>query len=243
MINAGLVPDIPQPDGVTKTDAYFLPRSDAEEAAQTIENLIADQIPKKFEKFGFSPNDISVLTPSNRGPLGTQALNERLQNRLNPGSALDSEQILTLHNVDYRVGDRVCQRVNNYQLDESGVFNGDLGHIYSVDKKTRTIVVEMWDGRLIKYDQSDMQQLSLAYAVTVHRSQGSEIPCVILALHDSHFTLLERQLIYTAVTRAKKLLVVVGSKRSLSIACKRTSTRRRSSTLTERITEVLNRDR
>ncbi|MBN8550012.1 MAG: AAA family ATPase, partial [Deltaproteobacteria bacterium] len=233
-INAGLVPDIPQPDGVTKVDAYFLPRSEAEEAAQTIESLIADQIPKKF---GIDRKDICVLTPSNRGPLGTQALNERLQNRLNPAAALDFDQTLTVNKIDYRVGDKVCQRVNNYQLDEIGVYNGDIGYIHSVDKQSRSIRVEMWDGRLIKYEQNDLQQLSLAYAITVHRSQGSEIPCVILALHDSHFTLLERQLIYTAVTRAKQLLIVVGSKRSLSIACKRTSTRRRSSCLAEKISE------
>lgn len=239
MINAGIVPDIPQPDGVTKADAYFLPRSEAEEAAQTIESLVADQIPKKFK---IERGDISVLTPSNRGPLGTQALNERLQNRLNPAANLDSEQILTINKIDYRVGDKVCQRVNNYQIDDIGVYNGDVGHIYSVDKKARTIMVEMWDGRLIKYDQTDMQQLSLAYAVTVHRSQGSEIPCVILALHDSHYTLLERQLIYTGVTRAKQLLIVVGSKRSLSIACKRTSTRRRSSCLAEKISEQIKRN-
>lgn len=236
-INAGLVPDIPQPDGVTKVDAYFLPRSDAEEAAALIESLMAEQIPKKFD---IPREDISVLTPSNRGPLGTQALNLRLQNRLNPAAALDSEQVLTINNIDYRVGDRVCQRVNNYQLDDTGVFNGDTGYIYSVDRQTRSIVVEMWDGRLIKYDQGEMNQLSLAYAITVHRSQGSEVPCVILALHDSHFTLLERQLIYTAVTRAKKLLIVVGSKRSLAIGAKRTSTRRRSSCLAARIKDLVN---
>lgn len=232
MINAGLMPEIPQPDGVTKVDAYFIPRSEADEAGQTIEALMHDQITKKF---GIPREDICVLTPSNRGPLGTQVLNERLQNRLNPESALDSEQILTVGTMTFRVGDRVCQRINNYQIDDAGVFNGDLGHIYAVDKQSRSLTVDMWDGRLIKYDSSEVGQLSLAYAMSVHRAQGSEIPCVILALHDSHYSLLERQLIYTAVTRAKKLLVVVGSKRALSIGCKRTSTKRRACALAERI--------
>ena len=238
MINAGLMPDIPLPDGVTKADAYFIPRSEPAEACQTIESLMADQIPKKFE---IKREDICVLTPSNRGPLGTQTLNERLQERLNPSGALDPEQVLTLGSLSFRVGDRVCQRVNNYQLDDIGVYNGDIGYVYAVNSSKRSLTVEMWDGRLISYESSDIPQLSLAYAITVHRSQGSEIPCVILALHDSHYSLLERQLIYTAVTRAKKLLIVVGSKRALSIGSKRTSTKRRSSMLTERIIEKLKR--
>jgi exodeoxyribonuclease V alpha subunit len=97
----------------------------------------------------------------------------------------------------------------------------------------------MWDGRLVHYDSTDMTQLSLAYAITVHRSQGSEIPCVVLALHDSHYTLLERQLLYTAVTRAKKLLIVVGSKRALAIASKKASTKQRLSKLVDRIRKGL----
>jgi exodeoxyribonuclease V alpha subunit len=228
MINAGIVPTIPEPDGTTKSDAYFVNRSDAEEAAGVIERLVADQIPRKF---GFKPDEIAVLTPTNRGPLGAIALNQRLQGRINPSGSIDSEQELTFGETVFRIGDRVCQRVNNYQLDPLGVYNGDLGTVYSVNRSDRKMVVELWDGRLINYDESDASQLSLAYAITVHRSQGSEIPCVVLALHDSHYTLLERQLIYTAVTRAKKMLIIVGSRRALQIASKRATTARRLTTL------------
>ncbi|NDC38024.1 MAG: ATP-dependent RecD-like DNA helicase [Proteobacteria bacterium] len=232
MINSGLVPTIPEPDGNTKSDAYFLNRTDPEEAAQLIERLVADQIPRKF---GFARGEVCVLTPTNRGPLGAIALNQRLQGRVNPSGSVDAEQELTVGDTTVRIRDRVCQRVNNYNLDQLGVYNGDLGTVYSVDRSARSLVVELWDGRLVKYDEGDIPQLSLAYAITVHRSQGSEIPCVVLALHDSQYTLLERQLIYTAVTRAKKLLIIVGSRRALQIASKRATTAKRLSRLAPRI--------
>ncbi len=235
-INSGNVPDIPVPDGETKTDAYFIPRSDPEEVAGLVQKLLAEQIPKKFE---VEATDIVVLTPSNRGPLGTQALNEKLQAFLNPSGKIDVEQELQVGDGTLRIGDRVCQRVNNYHIDEHGVFNGDVGQVYSVDRHSSRVTVELWDGRLIDYERGDLTQLSLAYAVTVHRSQGSEIPCVVLVLHDSHYTLLERQLVYTAVTRAKKLLIIVGTKRALAIACKRTNTQRRLTRLPERIREFI----
>lgn len=232
LVNCGTPPQIPEPDGVTKTDAYFIPRSDAEETAQLVEKLISDQLPKKF---GFSPGEITVLTPSNRGPLGTVALNKRLQERLNPSGSVDAEQELAHGDITLRVNDRVCQRVNNYNIDDIGVFNGDAGTIFQVDKKTRSVWVELWDGRLIQYNAEALSQLSLAYAITVHRSQGSEVPCVVLVLHDSQYTLLERQLIYTGITRAKKLLIIVGSKRALTIACKRMSGHARNTLLAGRI--------
>lgn len=234
MINSGLIPDIPEPDGKTKVDAYFIPKPDPEEALATIERLVADQIPKKF---GIEMSDICVLTPSNRGSLGTQSMNQRLQQRINP--SVDPEQEITVGNTLLRRNDRVCQRVNNYQIDETGVFNGDIGQIWEVDRKAGAVTVELWDGRLVKYSSSDLNQLSLAYAITVHRSQGSEIPCVVLALHESHYNLLERQLAYTAVTRAKRLLVVVGSKKALAIASKKMSAKRRHTLLRRRVTEKL----
>ena len=233
-INAGILPEIPEPDGVTKSDSYFIAKKDATEAATLIESLVAEQIPKKF---GIEPRHICVLTPTNRGPLGTLVLNQRIQEKMNPRR--DSEQEIQIGDTVFRLGDRVCQRVNNYQIDNVGVFNGDVGEIFSVDKSHRSLTVEMWDGRLVKYEENDLQQLSLAYAVTVHRSQGSEIPCVVLALHESHFALLERQLIYTGVTRAKQLLIVVGSKKALGIACSRTSTDKRCTLLRERIRKRL----
>jgi exodeoxyribonuclease V alpha subunit len=232
MINVGEVPHIPAPDGVTKSDAYLLDRGDVQESAALIESLVAEQIPKKF---GFSGADIAVLTPTNRGPLGTLELNKRLQERLNPRSQHSDDNVLEIGDSTFRVGDRVCQRVNNYRIDPSGVFNGDMGVIAAVNRSEQSLTVEMWDGRLIQYARADIGQLSLAYAVTVHRSQGMEVPCVVLTLDESHFTLLERQLIYTGVTRAKKLLIIVGSKRALTLAIKRTQTRKRCTLLLDRV--------
>lgn len=236
MINAGIPPTIPTPDGNTRSDAYFISRPEAEAAASTIEKLMRDQL---GDKFGFSRDEIVVLTPSNRGPLGTQALNQRLQAALNPLTpGLDNQEI-SVGSQTFRVGDRVCQRVNNYQIDPFGVYNGDSGLVFSINAEEQSLVVELWDGRLISYKRSELGQLSLAYAVTVHRSQGTEIPCVILALHESQFTLLERQLIYTAVTRAKRLLVIVGSKKALALASKRNSGKKRNSLLGQRISDYL----
>jgi len=236
MINSGIVPQIPEPDGTTRADAYFIPRKDPAESAATIEKLVAEQLPKKF---GFKPSEIMVLTPTNRGELGAEKLNRRLQNKLNPSGAVDPEQELKFGDLELRIKDRVCQRVNNYQIDEAGVFNGDIGEIYSIDRLSKSLVVDLWDGRLIKYSAADIPQLSLAYAITVHRAQGSESPCVVLGLHDSHYMLLERQLIYTAVTRAKKLLILVGSRRALMLAVKKTDTRRRCTLLKQRIQQAL----
>jgi exodeoxyribonuclease V alpha subunit len=237
MINTGTTPTIPTPDGITKSDAYFIQREDTEEASRLIETLVSDQIPKKF---GFSGVDIAVLTPSNRGPLGTIELNRKLQEKLNPRASHSEEEVLVLNDSFFCVGDRVCQRVNNYKIDPSGVFNGDMGTITEVNRKEHRLVVELWDGRLIQYERPDINQLSLAYAMTVHRSQGMEVPCVVFALDTSHFTLLERQLVYTGVTRAKKLLIIVGSKRALSIASRRAQTKKRCTLLLERLEKHLN---
>jgi exodeoxyribonuclease V alpha subunit len=236
MINTGEVPTIPTPDGVTKSDAYFIQRDDTEESGRLIESLVAEQIPKKF---GFSGSDIAVLTPSNRGPVGTIELNKRIQEKLNPRASHSEDEILEIGDTTFRVGDRVCQRVNNYKIDPSGVYNGDMGTIYSVNREEQRLTVELWDGRLIDYPRGEIGQLSLAYAVTVHRSQGMEVPCVVFAIDNSHFTLLERQLVYTGVTRAKKLLIIVGSKRALAIAAKRAQTKRRCTLLLERISSSL----
>lgn len=232
MINVGEVPHIPAPDGVTKSDAYMLERTDVDESARLIESLVAEQIPRKF---GLSGSDVAVLTPTNRGPLGTIELNRRLQERLNPSARHTAETSLDSGENSFRVGDRVCQRVNNYKIDPAGVYNGDLGVITEVNANEGKLTVELWDGRLVNYSRGEVSQLSLAYAVTVHRSQGMEVPCVVLALDDSHFTLLERQLVYTGITRAKKLLIIVGSKRALAIAARKIQTRKRGTMLVERI--------
>lgn len=234
-INHGHVPAIPSIDDGTPSDAFFISRASADESVQAVERLVSEYIPQRF---GFTGSDIAVLTPANRGPIGTQELNRRLQEKLNPVENLLSGDTLTFEWGQLRVGDRVCQRVNNYKIDPSGVFNGDMGTITSLDKDEGTVTVDLWDGRVINYTRSEVHQLSLAYSLTVHRSQGMEVPCVVLALDNSHYTLLERQLLYTAVTRAKKLLIIVGSKRALGMASKRATTRQRATLLGQRISGV-----
>lgn len=233
-INSGNVPEIPAPDGIIKSDAFFIERTDAESAAKLIESLYCQQIP---EKFNINSNDITILTPMNKGYLGTHALNNRIQKRLLDN--LNNTDILKFGEQEFRVGDKVCQRINNYNIDDQGVYNGDLGIVKSVDNNTGCIEVKFWDGRELIYERNMLFQLSLSYAMTIHRSQGSEMPCVVMSIHESHFNLLERQLLYTGVTRAKKLLIIVGSKRALEIACQKMSTKKRQTKLKERIAELM----
>ena len=235
-INNSEIPNIAQPDGRTKSDSYFLPCDDPTEAVKLIENLVVNQIPKKF---GFAPKDITVLSPMNQGELGIIALNKVLQERLVPvDDKTPRVKVGTkAEALEFRLGDRVIQRVNNYQITEHGVFNGDLGEIEGIDPVKEAVYVKLWDGRVVEYSHEVLPQLDLAYALTVHRSQGSEMPVVVLVLHDSHSILLERQLIYTAVTRAKKLLIIVGTRRALILAVKKTRSRRRFSGLVKRVSE------
>ncbi len=227
-INTGVIPSLPKPDGAVKSDIYFLERDDTEEISQLVEKLFCDQLPRKF---GFSIDDIKILTPTNKGPLGTLQLNTRIQKKLttnNPG--------LKYGNETFRVGDRVSQRKNNYNIHPDGVFNGDTGKIIYIDEGIQSLTIEFWDGRIIEYKKKDLEQISLAYAISIHRSQGSEIPCVIMLLHDrSHFILLERQLLYTGLTRAKQMLVIIGTKKAIAMATKKTSQRLRFSNLSEKV--------
>jgi exodeoxyribonuclease V alpha subunit len=214
-----------------KADAVFIQHNDPQEALNTVRNLVSRTLPVEY---GFEQSDIMVLTPSNKGPLGTIILNSELQNSLNPLTQGKIE--LKIGSTTFRVGDRVCQRTNNYQIDATGVYNGDLGIISKIDPNSKSITVTLWDGRSVNYKSTDIPQLGLAYALTVHRSQGSEIPCVILVLHDSHSILLERQLVYTGVTRAKKQLIIIGSRRALNIAVSKISSRKRNTSIVEQLT-------
>ncbi len=235
-INNGIIPKIPIPNGITKTDTYFIPKESQYDTAILIEKLVSEQIP---EKFNISTDEIVVLTPMNKGPLGTIQLNQRLQNVLNPIELLDPEQEIMINDQSFRLNDRVCQRVNNYNLGDFGVFNGDTGVITAINSKLGTLKVNLWDGREITYQKNDLLQLQLAYTLSVHRSQGSEISCVVLALNMYHFNLLERQLIYTAITRAKKLLIIVGQEKALNFAISKQSLSKRKCLVTERIQELL----
>jgi exodeoxyribonuclease V alpha subunit len=225
-VNNGVLPEIPRPDGLGHHEAYFLERGEPQAIISLLQSLLSQQIP---EKFGFSLNDIMLLTPTNKGPLGTESLNTSLQEVLNP--PLPTKNALQVGGTLFRLGDRVCQRKNNYTIDEQGVFNGDTGTVTSINTIKKSMVVELWDGRFIEYATADLNQLSLAYALTIHRAQGSEAPCIILLLHDAHFILLDRQLVYTGITRAKQLLIIIGTNRGLQLGYQRTRGKQRNSGL------------
>jgi exodeoxyribonuclease V alpha subunit len=165
------------------------------------------------------------------------ALNQRLQKRLI--GETEGQPKARIGNLELHLGDRICQRVNNYSIHHAGVFNGDQGTVIGIDAEENTVQVRLWDGREVEYKGEALYQLDLAYALSIHRSQGSEVPVVVLVLHDSHTIMLEKQLVYTAITRAKALLIVVGTKRALILAVKRNRSQRRFTALIEEIQRLL----
>ena len=222
-INAGRVPDLrPQKDG----DFFFLDHPEPEVVRQTLVELIKTRLPARY---GFNPlTDIQVLTPMNLNSLGTRALNEVLQAALNPPSETKYE--IERFGTTYRVGDKVIQTHNNY---EKEVFNGDIGYIIAIETEPLKLQIRFEAGRLVDYEPGELDELQLAYALTIHKSQGSEFPCVLIPLSMQHFVLLEASLIYTAVTRARKLVVLVGDPKALTLAVKKQETRRRHTGLRE----------
>ncbi len=209
----GELPDISKKD----SDFFFIQRLDFESATQTVIGLVKDRLPKAY---GFSAiDDIQVLSPTRKGPLGVTELNKKLQSELNPPSKQLSE--LKMFHYTFREGDKVMQTKNNYDIvwkrdDEngSGIFNGDIGRIIEVSRASETVKID-FDGRICIYNSAMLENLELAYAVTVHKSQGSEFDAVILPIFGGYDKLYFRNLLYTAVTRAKKLLVIVGSVKRL----------------------------
>jgi exodeoxyribonuclease V alpha subunit len=171
-------------------------------------------------------DEVQVLVPMNRGLIGTASLNAVLQEHLNPSG----EELSRGHRT-FRVGDKVMQVRNNYEL---GVFNGDIGRVEAIDKEEQALVVR-YDGRPVAYAWADLDELVLAYATSVHKSQGSEYPCVVLPLHTQHYALLQRNLLYTGVTRGRKLVVLVGSKKALGIAVRNGETQKRFTRLAARL--------
>ncbi len=216
-INRGRVPDLkPQ----READFFFLETKSPEETRDLIVQLAHQRLPAKY---GFDPvQDIQVLTPMNRHLLGTRSLNEALQSALNPASEMKYE--LERFQITFRAGDKVIQTHNNYDKE---VFNGDIGHIVSIETDPLKLSVRFEGGRLVEYEPGELDELQLAYALTIHKSQGSEFPCVIIPLSTQHYVLLERSLIYTAITRARKLVVLVGDPRALNIAVGRQESRKR----------------
>lgn len=227
-VNNGQMPRLETPRGEALQDFYWIEQEDPELAVDLILRLVSDRIPKRF---GLSPRgDIQVLAPMNQGPCGVHQLNQRLQETLNPPQP-GTPALRLPDGTALRPGDRVMQTVNNYDL---GVYNGDQGCIDQVDAAAGTLTVA-FDANRVLYPPDDVEQLRLAYATTIHKSQGSEFPAVIVPLLGQHFVMLRRNLVYTAMTRARRLLVLLGSRQALAMAVRNTHQAPRYSRLAERL--------
>ena len=206
-----------------EADFFAAYREDPAAALAEVTGLVVSRIPARF---GFAAiRDIQVLAPMRRGILGVENLNAELQKLLNPrGETRKWARRL-------RQGDRVMQTSNNYDLE---VFNGEIGSVTGFDSDERKVFVD-FDGRVVGYPAPNLDELELAYAVTIHKSQGSEFPCVVIVLHAQHFVMLQRNLLYTAITRGKQLVIVVGTRQALATATRTETTQRRETLLVERL--------
>ncbi len=222
-INQGELPD------QQGTDYFFIARDDPEAALATLQEVVCERIPKRF---GLDPvDDVQVLAPMHRGVVGAANLNEVLQRTLNPTGAS-----ITRGSRTFRTGDKVMQVKNDYDKD---VFNGDIGRIIAVGDGDQAEVLVEFDGRRVSYPPEELDQLVLAYAVTVHKSQGSEYPAVVIPLMTQHYMMLQRSLLYTAITRGKRLVVVIGQPRALAMAVRTQDARTRMSALGLRLTRAV----
>ncbi len=222
-INQGL-PPILKKDNKELDDFYFIHQEEPETVIQSIIKLVKERIPQRF---GFdSINDIQVLTPMQKGSVGGVKMNAELQQALN-----HSDKEITRGGRKFQVGDKVMQIRNNYDKE---VFNGDIGRVLSVDLEMQEVII-VFDSRQVAYEFSELDELILAYAVSVHKSQGSEYPAVVIPLLTQHYVMLQRNLLYTAVTRGKRLVVLIGSKKALAIAVKNDKTQKRYSYLANRL--------
>ena len=223
-INQGRFPDT---SNGKDTDFFFMQQEDPEKVAEEIVNLVKNRLPKAYHR---ETTDIQVLTPMQRGIVGAANLNMALQQALNP-----SGMSLNRSGYSFRQCDRVMQLRNNYDKD---VFNGDLGFVESVDLEERTLHVN-FEERIVEYDASELDELTLAYATTIHKSQGSEYPIVVMPVLMTHYVMLQRNLIYTGITRAKKICVLIGTKKALSFAIRNMTVLKRNTRLKERLNPAL----
>ena len=225
-VNCGKMPILPKArrGAETASDFYFVRADEPEKGQELILRLVTERIPQRF---GFDAvNDIQVITPMRRGVLGARNLNLVLQRELN-----SSGPAIERFGWTYRAGDKVMQTINNYDKD---VFNGDIGRIAALDEQQREIRVR-FDGRLVRYDPRELDELALSYAITIHKSQGSEYPAVVVPIHSQHYILLQRNLLYTAITRSRRLLVLVGTERAIGLAVRRATARERVTQLKDRL--------
>ena len=229
-INAGQYPQLTPTTRFAESDCLWLEAPEPELGAEGIRHLVSEFLPKH----GIDPaQQVQVLCPATRGEIGTRQLNIMLQQVLNPAKPGKAE--LSRGGSVLRVGDRVIQQVNDYQRE---VFNGDVGTVVSIDLEEQEVVIQFADERAVSYDYADLSELSLAWAVTIHKSQGSEYPVVILPLYMQHYLLLSRNLLYTGLTRAKQLAILVGPPKSIGFAVKRMLDRQRYTALADRLKQV-----
>ena len=221
-INRGQMPVFPK----DARDFFLFKIDDVDRCAEMVVDLVQSRIPQRF---GIPSADIQVLSPMHRGPIGVGALNQRLQESLNPASPGKPER--SIGGRVFRVGDRVMQIRNNYDLD---VFNGDMGVVSAIDPIMHTLTATL-DGRAVEYDWMNLDELVHAWAVSVHKSQGSEYRAVVIPFHTTHYVMLQRNLLYTAVTRAKELVVIVGNERAIAVAVHNDKVAERHSALAERL--------
>jgi len=226
-INEGSIPLLDNdPDG----DFFFFNIENGGDAANQVEGLVTDRIPKKF---GFQPHEIQVLSPMYRGDGGVKNLNTRLQDALNPAGRKRKER--TLAGTRFREGDRVMQIKNEYDKE---VFNGDIGRLVEIDEEGTSLLVEM-DGRGVTYEFTEAEQLVLAYCSTIHKSQGSEHPCVVIVMLGEHQVMLARNLLYTGITRAQKLCILISNRKAITAAVNNNKVTRRFSALSQRIIQAV----
>ena len=223
-INRGIFPNL---SNGKDTDFFFIKNDNAEQVAENIVQLVKNRLPKAYS---MPTKTIQVLTPMQRGVVGASNLNIVLQEAINP-----SKKSLNRGGYSFRQGDRVMQIRNNY---DKNVFNGDLGYIQAVDIEERTLMVD-FDGSLVEYEVSELDELTLAYATTIHKSQGSEYPIVVMPILMNHYVMLQRNLIYTGITRAKKICVLIGSTKALAYAIHNMTVLKRNTKLKERLNPLL----
>ncbi|MGD8924971.1 MAG: ATP-binding domain-containing protein, partial [Syntrophobacterales bacterium] len=222
-INNGIIPSLKTSDR-RDDDFYFIEQEDPEEVLRIILELTRERIPNRF---GLDPvEQIQVLTPMHRGTVGAENLNLRLQQALNP-----REESISRGGMHFRVDDKVMQIRNNYDKE---IFNGDMGRIARIDFVTKEVTI-VFDGVEVLYDYADIDEVVLAYAISVHKAQGSEYPAVIIPILTQHYVLLQRNLVYTAVTRGSELVVLVGTRKALALAVDNDKTQKRYTYLSHRL--------
>lgn len=228
-INKGQLPKLESVSNAPESDCLWLGAPEPEHGLQAVQDLITDFIPQ----LGFnSAKDVQVLCPMTRGAVGTRNFNRVLQALINPPAPGKAE--IVRGGTTLRVGDRVIQQVNDYNRE---VFNGDLGQVMAIDLEQQDVTVQFAE-RLVSYDYADLNEISLAYSITIHRSQGSEFPVVILPMYLQHYLMLSRNLLYTGLTRARKLAILVGPQKAIGLAVRQVKDMQRFTLLARRLTQT-----